>query len=169
MSGHPPLIRVTTRGDIANTRPNPDVAVVVFLDPADAPFLADWLEASCKGGWGAFEYVVMEDTAIPEDSWKKVLNPAWWRLGPGRDVRKALETGPSPEHAKRLVGMFPELAEHTEVVFACTYGKSRSVIAAKAFEAWNNGQPLFLSDSVRQRNPWWAHLLERALLKQKQA
>ena len=150
------------RGDLANQAPRTDVAVVVFLDPADAPFLNDWVEESQDGRWGLFEHFVMLDTSIPSNQWRRVLKPKWWQPGPAALIRQQLANGPNLAHAQRMVGLFPSLAKHPEVIFACTYGKSRSKIAAEAFEAWLKKNPMTLPATLRERNPWWAHLLEEA-------
>lgn len=160
MAHDKPRITVTTRGDLANQPPRQDTAIVVFLDPADAPFLRDWLDQAQDGQWGLFEPFVMLDTSIPPEQWGRVLKPKWWQPNPSVSIRQRLASGPNLEHAQRLVGLFPTLTRYREVVFACTYGKSRSMIASRAFEAWLNKNSMVLPTSLRERNPWWAHLLE---------
>lgn len=162
-------ISITTRGHLANQAPRLDTAVVVFIDPSDKPFLADWIAESIDGRWGMFEVFWMADTSIPKTHWERVLTPKWWARRPPAAVRQTLAGGPTRGAAQRLTGLFPRLAQHPRVVFACTYGQSRSFLAARAFQAWRDEIPLTLPPDLAQRNPWWAHLLDLALKQSAQA
>lgn len=154
-------IEVTTRGDLANRSGDAGTAVVLFVDPSDAPFLEDWLEASHDGRWGRFDAIVMADTCLPQSCWKRVLRPRWW-APLDTATQQQLQTGPTLEIAHQVVGLFPTICTFERVMFACTYGKSRSQLTAQAYRQWM-GLTGSVDAALVQRNPWWHHLLERAL------
>lgn len=154
-------VEVTTRGDLANRMGQRDTAVVLFIDPNDAPFLEDWLELSRDGLWGRFDAMVMADTCLPRASWKRVIRPRWW-APLDKATQQQLQTGPTLEAAHQVVALFPTLSTFERVVFACTYGKSRSQLTAQAYRQWA-GLTGSSDAALIQRNPWWHHLLEHVL------
>ena len=109
-----------------------------------------------------FFSIFMEDTALPEAHWIKALDPKWWRPL-STEHKRLLETGPTTDLADQLVATFPAMVEFEEVIFACTYGKSRSVLAAEAFKAWLKGPHASLDLYFSERNPWWHALLVNSL------
>lgn len=153
-------MEVTTRGDLANRAGDLRTAVLLFIDPSDAPFLEDWLRDSQDGHWGCFRCVEMADASLPFPAWGRALQPRWW-LPLDSASKHLLATGPTSEKARQVVGVFPEISRFDHAIFACTYGKSRSALTAQAYRRWT-GHPSEDAALV-QRNPWWHHLLERAL------
>lgn len=156
-------IQVLARGELVDRRPCQELAVVLFVDHADAPFLQEWLDENADGRWGTFESFVMDDVAFPATQWARIERGRWgtWCL-PAR-TRARLPVAPLPDHTQALVAAFSRLAQHRGVLFSCTYGKSRSALAAAAYRAWLEGNRFLPADAPRERNPWWAHLLEEAI------
>lgn len=154
--GHP-TVEATTRGDLANRRACPRTAVMVFLDPDDAPFLEDWIQSS-QASWGAFHSFAMADTQVHEEQWERAAHRRWWKPLSAA-TQQVLDNGPTPEIAQSVVTLFPELNPFDRVVFACTYGKSRSQLAAQAYRCWRD--PAWPEDpQLVQRNSWWWFLLQ---------